>query len=88
MESTDELLLIFIKNPQQGKVKTRLAANAWVSAKALEVYQALLAHTHQITASMERPRQVWYSSFIDRDDRWEQGGFDKQLQSATTSASV
>ena len=80
MDKSDELLLIFIKNPQKGKVKTRLAKPVG-DDQALAVYQALLAHTHSITASMDRPRQVWYSNAIDTNDRWEQGGFYKQKQS-------
>jgi rSAM/selenodomain-associated transferase 1 len=80
MDTTNELLLIFIKNPQKGNVKTRLARTIG-NTQALNVYRALLAHTHKITRSMNRARQVWYSRFIDHSDRWEQGNFAKRLQS-------
>ena len=80
MDNIKELLLIFVKNPQKGNVKTRLAKTVGDN-QALAVYQALLEHTHRITAPMDRPRQVWYSNTIDTNDCWEQGSFDKRQQS-------
>jgi len=80
MESTpEELLLIFIKNPQLGKVKTRLAASIG-DQKALEVYRKLLSKTHQATSSLSCARQVWYSNFIEEDDRWASRDYKKCLQ--------
>ena len=80
MESiSEELLLIFIKNPQLGKVKTRLAASIG-DQKALEVYRKLLSKTHQATSSLSCARQVWYSNFIEEDDCWAPGDYQKCLQ--------
>lgn len=80
MESFSEaLLLIFIKNAQLGKVKTRLAASVG-DKKALEVYQKLLAKTHQATSSLSCDRQIWYSNFIEEEDQWASGDYKKCLQ--------
>ena len=39
-----EILLVFVRHPQLGRVKTRLAAEVGPQA-ALHVYERLLAHT-------------------------------------------
>ena len=44
-------LIIFVRNPELGKVKTRLAATIG-NEKALEIYKELLEHTQAITASV------------------------------------
>jgi glycosyltransferase A (GT-A) superfamily protein (DUF2064 family) len=51
MQSTKtvpEALIIFVKNPVLGNVKTRLAATVG-KHRALLIYQQLLEHTHLIT---------------------------------------
>lgn len=75
METT---LLIFVKNPIQGEVKTRIAATAGTQA-ALFIYQALLHHTHQITLPLPYRKQVFYSRFIPATDEWT-NGYEKYLQ--------
>jgi rSAM/selenodomain-associated transferase 1 len=81
MNNTSEnVLLIFIKNPEQGKVKTRLAETVGAE-KALEVYQKLLAITRKVTQPLDCDRQVWYSNFIDKEDCWERSEYEKRLQS-------
>lgn len=76
----DSLLLIFVKNPIAGKVKTRLARSVGTE-KALEVYHKLLDITREITTSLSCHRQVWYSNYVDDEDRWEKGDYEKRLQS-------
>ncbi len=73
------LLMIFIKNPVEGKVKTRLAASVG-STNALQVYKKLLRHTQDVAIQVDCDRQVWYSSMIDRRDSWNTDLFDKKLQ--------
>lgn len=75
------LLIIFVKNPELNKVKTRLAKSVG-GQNALTVYHKLLQHTHDSAAAMKMPaeKQVWYSSKIDRTDLWESGDFEKHLQ--------
>jgi len=73
-----EVLLIFVKNPVLGKVKTRLAKTVG-DEKALSVYRHLLEHTHSVTDQLPYRRQLWYSDSIDREDRWD-SGYEKKLQ--------
>ena len=76
---SSSLLLIFVKNPELGKVKTRLAATIG-NRKALRIYLKLLEHTRTITQSLPYDKVVYYSPAIQPDDIWGQGGFQKSLQ--------
>jgi rSAM/selenodomain-associated transferase 1 len=75
------LLIVFIKNPVEGEVKTRLGASIG-SKNALQIYKKLLEHTRDVAVELapEIDIQVWYSSIIDRRDLWEGHGFEKFLQ--------
>ena len=76
---TNELLIIFTKNPEAGKVKTRLAKDLG-NDQALEVYNFLLEHTHKITAKLPINKEAYYSSHIPESDLWSEGDFEKRLQ--------
>lgn len=71
-------LIIFVRNPVLGKVKTRLAGTIG-SEKALLVYQHLLQHTQSITANLPATTFVYYADFINDNDIWN--GYEKRLQS-------
>lgn len=73
------LLIVFIKNPVEGEVKTRLGASIG-STNALLVYKKLLDYTRDVAMQVACDRQVWYSSMIDRRDSWNEDLFDKKLQ--------
>ena len=73
-------LIIFIKNPLIGKVKTRLAKTLG-DEKALEIYQQLLLHTVQITKNINCDKFVYYSDFVDQNDSWNNDRYFKKLQS-------
>lgn len=73
-------LLIFIKNPILGKVKTRLAGTLGPE-RALEIYGRLLGHTRQVAASFAGERWLFYSDFIDEQDDWDAREFRKLVQS-------
>lgn len=74
------LLLIFTRNPEPGKCKTRLAAFVGDSA-ALEIYIFLLKHTATITKNLEdTAREVHYSEAIREDDFWDNSRYTKRLQ--------
>lgn len=73
------LLMIFTRNPELGKCKTRLAATIGDQA-ALEVYQLLLAHTVSITKNLEVTKEVHYSARIGEDDIWNQTIYNKKQQ--------
>ena len=52
---SDNALIIFVKNPVLGKVKTRLAKTEGAQA-ALDIYNKLIAFTQKETAKVsERP---------------------------------
>ncbi len=75
----DSVLMIFVKNPEKGKVKTRLAAAIGEDA-ALKVYIYLLNYTKNVAGSLDVKKQVWYSDKIPDDDLWPSAGFDKKKQ--------
>jgi uncharacterized protein len=62
-------LIIFVRNPVFGKVKTRLAATIG-NEKALLVYQHLLQHTQSITENIPAATFVYYADFINDIDIW------------------
>lgn len=74
-------LIIFIKNPEKGKVKTRLAKTVG-DDQALRIYLALLEHTRRIALSLDAERYVFYSSFIAEDDDWLARDFRQALQAS------
>lgn len=79
MVKEDKLLLIFIKNPEPGSVKTRLAASIG-DQKAYQVYLKLLRHTIDTASEVNADRQVWYSFYVDPDDFISESDFGKQVQ--------
>lgn len=78
-KESHNLLMVFIKNPVLGKVKTRLAKTIG-DEKALKVYRKLLEHTNQITKQVEANKAIFYSDFIDNDDFWLKEEFIKYTQ--------
>ncbi len=79
---TQSALLIFIKNPLKGTVKTRLAQSIG-DEQALMVYQYLLQHTRNTVnhLSSEYHKLLFYSNFINTHDEWLATDYDKHLQS-------
>lgn len=76
---TKNLLLIFTRNPEMGKCKTRLAATIGDEA-ALNIYNYLLRHTVDITQNLSVEKQVWYTEEIWENDVWDSTIFNKKLQ--------
>jgi rSAM/selenodomain-associated transferase 1 len=77
--SSKDLLLIFTRNPELGKCKTRLAETVG-DETALDIYNFLLRHTVSITKNLNAAKQVWYSEEIWEDDIWDAAFYDKELQ--------
>lgn len=75
-------LIIFTKNPELGKVKTRLAKTVG-DQNALEIYKFLLKHTMEITKNLKVDKYVFYSENIYKDDIWNSEIFRKKLQSGS-----
>ena len=76
---SDNLILIFTRNPELGKVKTRLAATIG-NIYALEVYEFLLNHTNNIVKNIDVDKRVLYSDTINYDDIWSNTIYQKQEQ--------
>jgi rSAM/selenodomain-associated transferase 1 len=75
----NKLVMVFAKNPELGKCKTRLAKSIG-DEKALEVYKTLLRHTAETLAQVEADRVVFYSETIQHHDLWDDNVFQKQVQ--------
>ena len=73
------LLLIFTKNPELGKCKTRLAKSIGDEA-ALSIYKHLLQHTARVSQQINSDKQVFYSKEIIQEDDFDSNLFQKKLQ--------
>ncbi|TDQ33302.1 TIGR04282 family arsenosugar biosynthesis glycosyltransferase [Zeaxanthinibacter enoshimensis] len=73
------LLLIFTRNPELGKCKTRLASTVGDQA-ALDIYKFLLEHTADVTKQLPFTKWVCYSESIKPNDHWEAAAYEKKLQ--------
>ncbi len=78
MKNNKNALILFIKNPIRGKVKTRIAATMGDEA-ALMIYKKLLQHTQKVALSVSVTRFLYYGDFILLNDGWD-NGFQKRLQ--------
>ena len=72
-------MLIFTRNPELGKCKTRLASTIG-DKSALEVYKFLLGHTVKITETLGVTKEVHYSEEIWENDLWDKATYFKKLQ--------
>jgi rSAM/selenodomain-associated transferase 1 len=72
-------LIIFIRNPQLGMVKTRLAATVG-DERALEVYRKLLAITREAALGTQCERHLFYAEHPDQKDDWDPSFFQKREQ--------
>ena len=72
-------LIIFTRNPQLGKVKTRLAKTVG-DEKALQVYKDLLFHTMIETQNLDCDKFVFYDENIETNDIWSGTLYEKKLQ--------
>ena len=79
VDMLDVALILFVRNPEAGKVKTRLAKTIG-NDKALTVYKMLLKHTKQITEPLSCRKFVYYSDIIIEHDLWSHPGYTKRLQ--------
>lgn len=72
-------LILFVKDPVPGQVKTRLA-KAIGDQKASEVYRILLKNTLDISLPLACPKFVYYAEAVNEDDQWNVPGYIKKLQ--------
>ena len=74
-----DAVIIFVRNPELGKVKTRLAATVG-DEQALDIYCRLLKHTMQQASEVAADKFVFYHQEIAANDIWNVNGFYKKLQ--------
>lgn len=77
---TKKLILIFVRNPVLGQVKTRLAASLG-NEMALKTYHLLLSHTAKVTEAVQADKMVFYSESIIDNDIWSEKKYQKTKQS-------
>lgn len=74
-----DLILVFVRNPELGKVKTRLSKTIG-DRDALKIYTILLNHTESVINSNSADKVVYYSEEIQQNDLWSETLYQKKLQ--------
>lgn len=74
-----DVLVVFVKNPEFGQVKTRLAKTIG-HTNALKIYRFLLEHTKNVALETPVERLIVYSDYIDFEDLFEPREFIKDVQ--------
>ena len=79
-----QVLIIFVREPELGKVKTRLAKTMGDSA-ALEIYKELLVHTKNITCEIPVDKIVYYAEPVVSDPFpvWDKSKFSFEIQNGS-----
>jgi rSAM/selenodomain-associated transferase 1 len=72
-------LIIFVKNPELGKVKTRLASTIG-DEKALYIYKLLLEQTFQVTLPVLAEKKLYYSEFVQNIDQFNDLVYEKHIK--------
>ena len=75
----NNLIIVFVRSPELGKVKTRLARSIG-DQSALNIYKILLKHTAAVLRDLSFDKVVYFSEKIDNNDFWENSLFEKKLQ--------
>lgn len=78
-KKSKNLLLIFTRNPELGKAKTRLAKKVG-DETALEIYKFLLKRTRNVSLEVSSDKAVYYSVKIRENDIWDPTIFKKHQQ--------
>ncbi len=79
MKEANPAIIIFVRHPELGKVKTRLAASMG-DENALAVYKFLLAHTYALVQHRNIPVFVFYAEDIVEGDLWSCRQMIKRVQ--------
>ena len=75
----DTGLIIFVKNPESGNAKTRIA-NSVGTAKAMQIYIKLLELTLDLCLKFEGVKYLFYQDKINLRDLWPNDRFIKEVQ--------
>ncbi len=89
------ILIVFVKNPISGKVKTRISATVG-DERAVEVYLELLAHTKSVIIKwlekteikVQKQAVIYYDDYINEEDLWSEPCFLKKLQVPSSDLGV
>ena len=73
----NNLIIVFVRTPELGKVKTRLA-KAIGDQAALTIYKLLLKHTATVLHELSFDKVVYYSEKIENNDFWKASLFEKK----------
>jgi len=76
---TKNLTLIFTRNPELGKCKTRLAKTVG-DQNALTIYKMLLQHTAEVVEQVNCDKAVYYSVKVRDNDLWDNTVYQKHQQ--------
>lgn len=74
-----EALIIFVKNPEPGKVKTRIAQTMG-NEKAVSIYKELLEHTKIVSKQLHCDNYIFYGDVINLNDLWDNDTYFKEAQ--------
>jgi hypothetical protein len=77
--TSKKALIIFTRNPELGKCKTRLATTIGAES-ALDIYKYLLQHTATLSEKVKADKYIYYSENIKHEDIWNASIFNKKLQ--------
>jgi len=72
-------LIVFTRNPELGKCKTRLAKSIG-DEEALKVYKQLLQHTANEAIKVDASLYAYYSVKVRENDIWDTAHFNKKQQ--------
>lgn len=72
-------IITFVRKPELGKVKTRIAA-AVGDYEALRIYRELLRHTRRILDQVEATRYIYYTQIPPDADRWSSAKYNSRTQ--------
>jgi len=76
---TKNLILIFTRNPELRKCKTRLAKTVG-DQNALTIYKILLQHTAEVVEQVNCDKAVYYSVKVRDNDLWDNTIYQKHQQ--------
>jgi rSAM/selenodomain-associated transferase 1 len=79
LPTSKSALIIFARNPELGKCKTRLAKTVG-DENALAIYKILVQHTVEISKDLNVDKYVYYANSVSKNDAWNGEIFRKKKQ--------
>jgi len=78
-QDSDNAVIVFIRKPEIGKVKTRLAADVG-DQEALNIYISLQRHTDLVASQADAACYLFYAGEVVQQDEWSNERYTKLLQ--------